>query len=74
MSELIVLTQLITNPGSRVSAVGIATGYGLDDLGVGPGRVKNFLFSTSSRPALGSTQPHIHLVSGSLLEGKAAEA
>jgi hypothetical protein len=28
------------------------------------GRVKNFLFSSSSRPALGSTQPPIHWVSG----------
>jgi hypothetical protein len=35
------------------SVVGIATGYGLDDRGV-----KNILF-TSSRPALGSTQPPI---------------
>jgi hypothetical protein len=44
------------------SSVGIATGYGLDDRGVGvpsPGRVKNFLLSTSSRPALGFTQPPI---------------
>jgi hypothetical protein len=40
---------------SRVSVVGIATGYGLDDRGVGvpsPGRVKKFLFSTSSRTTL----------------------
>jgi hypothetical protein len=43
---------------SRDSSVGIATGYGLDDQGVGlpsPDRNNNFLFSTSSRPALGST-------------------
>jgi hypothetical protein len=43
---------------SRDSSVGIATGYGLDDRGVGvrvPVGVKNFLFSTSSRPALGLT-------------------
>jgi hypothetical protein len=43
---------------SRDRAVGIAAGYGLDDRGVGvpsPGRVKNFLFSTSSRQALGHT-------------------
>jgi hypothetical protein len=35
---------------SQDSAVGIATGYGLDERGVGvrvPGKVKNFLFSTS---------------------------
>jgi hypothetical protein len=29
-----------------------------------PVRVKNFLFSTSSRPALGSTQPPIQWVRG----------
>jgi hypothetical protein len=43
---------------SRDSSVGIATGYGLDDRGVSvssPRKVKNFLFCTSSRPALGST-------------------
>jgi hypothetical protein len=47
---------------SRDSAVGMATGYGLDDRGVevpSPSRVKNFHFSISSRPALGSTQPPI---------------
>jgi hypothetical protein len=32
------------------NSVGIATGYGLDN-----GGVKNFLFSTSSKPALGPT-------------------
>jgi hypothetical protein len=30
------------------------------------GRVKNFLFSTSSRPALGFTHPRIQLVPGAL--------
>jgi hypothetical protein len=57
--------------GSRDSSVGIATGYGLDDRGVGvpsPGRVKNFLF-TSSRPALGPTQPHIQLEPGAPSRG-----
>jgi hypothetical protein len=34
-----------------------------------PGRVKNFLFSTSSRPALGSTQPPIQWVPGALSLG-----
>jgi hypothetical protein len=34
-----------------------------------PGRVKNFLSSTSSRLALGSTQPPIQLVSGALSPG-----
>jgi hypothetical protein len=54
------------------SVVGIATGYGLDDRRVGsstPGRVKNFLFSTSSRPALGSTHPRIQWVLGALSSG-----
>jgi hypothetical protein len=46
--------------GSRDSAVGIATGYGLDDSG---GSVKNVLLSTSFRPAMWSTQPPIQLVS-----------
>jgi hypothetical protein len=31
-----------------------------------PGRFKNFLFSMSSRPALGSTQPPIQCVPGTL--------
>jgi hypothetical protein len=35
--------------GSRDSAVGIATGYGLNYRGGRPGRIKNFLFPTSSR-------------------------
>jgi hypothetical protein len=42
-----------------LQAVGIATGYRLDDRGVkssSPGGGKNFHFSTSSRPALWSTQ------------------
>jgi hypothetical protein len=34
-----------------------------------PGRVKNFLFSTSSRPALGPTQPPIQWVQGTLSTG-----
>jgi hypothetical protein len=56
------------------SVVGIATGYRLDDRGVrvqdlSLGRVKNFLFSTSSRPALESTQPPIQWVPGALSLG-----
>jgi hypothetical protein len=54
---------------SRDSAVCIATGYGLDDQGgesSSPGRVKNFHFSISSRPALGSTQAPIKWVPGAL--------
>jgi hypothetical protein len=54
---------------SRDSAVG--TGYGLGDGGRGssPGRVKNFLFSTSSRPFLGPTQPPIQRTAGALSSG-----
>jgi hypothetical protein len=58
---------------SRDSSVGIATGYGLDGQGGGsssPGRVNNFHLSISSRPALGSTQPPIKWVPGSLSRGK----
>jgi hypothetical protein len=40
-----------------------------------PSRVKNLLFSTSSRPALGSTQPPIHWLPAALSPGgKAAGA
>jgi hypothetical protein len=46
--------------GSRSSAVGIAAGYGLDDRGFGVQvPIGSRIFSTSSRPALGSTQPPI---------------
>jgi hypothetical protein len=57
---------------SRDSSVSIATGYGLDDQGGGsssPDRVKNFHFSISSRPSLGSTQPPIKWVPGALSRG-----
>jgi hypothetical protein len=57
---------------SRDSAVDIATGYGLDDRGVripSPIKVTEFSFSTSSRPALGSTQPPIQWVPGALSPG-----
>jgi hypothetical protein len=50
---------------SRDSSVGIATGSGLDRRGVWTsslGRDKMFLFSTSSRPILGPTQPLIQWV------------
>jgi hypothetical protein len=50
--------------------VGIATGYGLGDRGVGVRvPVGSRIFSTSSRPALGSTQPPIQWVPGALSLG-----
>jgi hypothetical protein len=56
---------------SRDSAVGIATGYGLDDrrVGVGIPVGKNFHFSMSSRRAMGSTEPRIQGITGSLSPG-----
>jgi hypothetical protein len=45
--------------GSRGNVVGITTAYGLDDRGAGvqvPVGSRIFYFSTSSRPALESTQ------------------
>jgi hypothetical protein len=57
---------------SRDSSVGIATIYGLDDREVGiksPSRIKNFLFSKSSRLALRSTQSPIKSVPGALSPG-----
>jgi hypothetical protein len=57
---------------SRDSSVGIEAGYGLHDRGVGVRvlLVNNFLFSTSSRPALGPSQPHIQWVPGALSRGE----
>jgi hypothetical protein len=57
---------------SQDGSVGIATGYGLDDRGVGvpsPDRVKKFLFYTLSRPTLGPTQPPIEWVLRALSPG-----
>jgi hypothetical protein len=57
---------------SRDSVVGMETGYGLNNLGVGvksPGKVNNSLISTSSRPALGSTQPLIQWAQWTLSTG-----
>jgi hypothetical protein len=72
----IIIIIIIIIIGTRDSSVGIATGYGLDDQGVGsssPCKGKNFLFSTSSRPALGSTQPPIQWVPGVKQPGREAD-
>jgi hypothetical protein len=59
--------------GSRDSAVGIASSCGLDDRGVTvPVPVGSEMFSTSSRPALGPTQPPIQLVTRSSFPGGSA--
>jgi hypothetical protein len=63
---------MLVSSRSRDSVVGIATGYGMDDQGIGvpiPGRIKDFLFSTSSTPALGHTQPPIQWVLRALSSG-----
>jgi hypothetical protein len=57
---------------SRDSSVGVATCYGLDNQGGGsssPSMVKNFYFSISSRPAMGSTQPPVKWVPEGSLPG-----
>jgi hypothetical protein len=48
------------------SAVGIATGWRQRGRSSSPGRVKNFLFSTSTRLVLGPTQPPIQPIPGVL--------
>jgi hypothetical protein len=66
------LGPLCLHEKSRDSAVGIETDSGLKDRGVevsSPGRVKNFLFSMSSRPVLGSIQPPIQWITGDIFSG-----
>jgi hypothetical protein len=56
--------------GSRDGVFGIATGYGLDDRGIGVRvPVGSRIFSTSSRPAVGPTKPLIQWVPGALSAG-----
>jgi hypothetical protein len=55
---------------SRDGSVGIAPGYGLDDLGFDSWRgLGIFLFDTRFRPVLGPTQPSIQRVPGALSLG-----
>jgi hypothetical protein len=49
---------------TRDKSVYIATGNGLEDRGMIPDKSKVFLFSTRSRPALGTTKPRILWVLG----------
>jgi hypothetical protein len=73
----LLLRCLFHNARSGDSVVGIATGYGLDEPGgrsSSPGSFKNFAFCTSSRPALGFTQPLNQLIPGNFPRGKAAGA
>jgi hypothetical protein len=62
-----ILCTIHNTPYSWDSVVGIATGYGLDDWGVGfwvP--IWSRIFSPVSRPTLGSTQPPVQWVPGAL--------
>jgi hypothetical protein len=63
--------SLQCNGRSRDSADGIATGYGIHSSSAG--KVKNFLSSTTSKPALGSTQPPIQWVLGVKRPGREAD-
>jgi hypothetical protein len=59
------------NNRRRDSAVGMATGYGLNDRGFGVRvPVWSRIFSTWSRPALGLTLPPIQWVPGELFAWK----
>jgi hypothetical protein len=60
----------LTTKRSRDNGVGIAARYGLDDRGFGVRvLVGSRMFSTSSIPALGSTQPPIQWVPVALSSG-----
>jgi hypothetical protein len=51
------------------SSVNIVIGCGLDSLGSIPRKGKNFIFHTTSKPALRSTQPSIQWVFGAVSPG-----
>jgi hypothetical protein len=55
--------------GSRDSSVGITTGYELDGRGSSPGMGKIAHFSTTSRQALGPTQPPNECVPWAISQG-----
>jgi hypothetical protein len=57
LKKITTLTKLECGPGS---SVGIATGYGLDGLGIESRWGRDF--SHTSRPALGPTQPPVQWV------------
>jgi hypothetical protein len=64
------LEEVSARKSTWPNVVGIATGYELDDRGVGVQiPVGSRIFSTSFRPALGPTQPRIEWVSGVLSPG-----
>jgi hypothetical protein len=70
--DLLVLKPLMffpcTQSGSRDGVIGIATGYGLDDRGVGVRVPVGSRICSSPRP-LGPTQPPIQWASGALSPG-----
>jgi hypothetical protein len=71
----IIITSNILKIVSQDSIVAIATSYGLDDRGIGLRvLVGSRIFSISSRPALGPTQPLSNGYRGLFPRGKATEA
>jgi hypothetical protein len=62
----VVLTVFGIGAGLAQSVQRLATGWTTEGSEFDFGKVNNFPFSTSSRPALGSTQPPVQWVTGSL--------
>jgi hypothetical protein len=62
----------ITMNVNRDSTIDIAMGYGLDGRGSIPGRGRDFLYSTASRPSLEPTQPPIQRGTGGSFPGSKA--